>query len=571
MNNFKIFQRLAIPLLSLTLISCTTVKYYPANFVESLKHPTKFPDVFSSTVQNIEDVAAKNPLGENEEIKITNVGENKNSSMHLVQIRENGELRPHYHKQHDEVIYVKKGSGIATLDGARYIVKPGSILQIPGKTVHKFLNTGGEQFIAVSIFSPPFDGRDEKKIKERRKTDRSTKEEKRLASKKPEKVTQKEDSPSGKRPTEPAGEEVKTDTEVTESKNVAEKDLNKPAKKILDTDTENIPFTSKKLSTSEGKKKIKETKSTEEPPINIEELHEKLSKLLELKEEGTISSKEYEEKKDALIKGKDIGGLPEPKGIAKKKTPIIEEESSVEQAEEHAAIDTRERVTDEYEDNVVSQPPLSSENELGTQEVESTEEKELPTNDKLEMLEEMKQEGLISEEAYERKKEAIIGTTEEKDILTPSENINKDNIESPVNEAESVEKKESRVEDKLKTLEEMKQEGLITEEDYESKKKAIVGSSEENTTSILPESITKDEDEKVEDLKELFDQGLITKDDYELKLKEITDAQTHNISPDTSAEKGIENDKLSELNELRKEGLISEEDYELKKSQLLGK
>ena len=63
----------------------------------------------------------------------------------------------------------------------------------------------------------------------------------------------------------------------------------------------------------------------------------------------------------------------------------------------------------------------------------------------------------------------------------------------------------------------MKQEGLITEEDYESKKMAIVGSSEENTTSILPESITKDE--KVEDLKELFDQGLITKDDYELKLK----------------------------------------------------
>ena len=503
MNNFKIFQRLAIPFLSLSLISCTTVKYYPANFVESLKHPTKFPDVFSSTVQNIEDVAAKNPLGENEEIKITNVGENKNSSMHLVQIRENGELRPHYHKQHDEVIYVKKGSGIATLDGARYIVKPGSILQIPGKTVHKFLNTGGEQFIAVSIFSPPFDGRDEKKIKERRKTDRSTKEEKRLASKKPEKVTQKEDSPSGKRPTEPAGEEVKTDTEVTESKNAAEKDLNKPAKKILDTDTENIPLTSKKLSTSEGKKKIKETKSTEEPPMNIEELHEKLSKLLELKEEGTISSKEYEEKKDALIKGKDIGWLPEPKGIAKKKTPIIEEESSVEQAEEHAAIDTRERVPDEYKDNVVSQPPLSSENEPRTREVESTEEKELPTNDKLE------------------------------------------------------------------TLEEMKQEGLITEEDYESKKMAIVGSSEENTTSILPESITKDE--KVEDLKELFDQGLITKDDYELKLKEITDAQTHNISPDTSAEKGIGNDKLSELNELRKEGLISEEDYELKESQLLGK
>ena len=56
-----------------------------------------------------------------------------------------------------------------------------------------------------------------------------------------------------------------------------------------------------------------------------------------------------------------------------------------------------------------------------------------------------------------------------------------------------------------------------------------------------------------------------------IPAEKITDAQTHNISPDTSAEKGIGNDKLSELNELRKEGLISEEDYELKESQLLGK
>ena len=116
-------------------------------------------------MKNIEDVAEKNPLGEGEEVKITDVGENKNSSMHLVQVCKNGELHLHYHKRHDEVVYVKKGSGIATLDGTRYMVKPGSILQVPAKTVHKFLNTGGEPFVAVSIFSPPFDGRDEKELR----------------------------------------------------------------------------------------------------------------------------------------------------------------------------------------------------------------------------------------------------------------------------------------------------------------------------------------------------------------------------------------------------------------------
>ena len=108
MNTIRTILHFVFPLLSLTFIGCTTVRYYPANFVESLKHPTKFPEVYSSTVKNIEDLAEKNPLGKGEEVKITDVGENKNSSMHLVQVRENGELRPHYHKRHDEVVYVKR-------------------------------------------------------------------------------------------------------------------------------------------------------------------------------------------------------------------------------------------------------------------------------------------------------------------------------------------------------------------------------------------------------------------------------------------------------------------------------
>ena len=183
MNHTKIIFRLASSLILLFLIGCTTIKYYPVNFVESLKHPTKFPDVYSSTVQNIEEVASKNPLGEDEDIKITDVGENKTSSMHLIQVRENCEMYLHYHKRHDEVIYVKKGSGIATLDGTRYIVKPGSILQVPSKTVHKLLNTGNEVFVAVSVITPQYDGRDEKMIKEKKKMDRGVKEERRLAGK----------------------------------------------------------------------------------------------------------------------------------------------------------------------------------------------------------------------------------------------------------------------------------------------------------------------------------------------------------------------------------------------------
>ncbi|OHB93957.1 MAG: hypothetical protein A2Z58_02260, partial [Planctomycetes bacterium RIFCSPHIGHO2_12_42_15] len=317
MNTIKITLRFVFPLLSLAFLGCTTVRYYPTNFVESLKHPTKFPEVYSSTVKNIEEVAEKNPLGEGEEVKITDVGENKNSSMHLVQVRENGELLSHYHKRHDEVVYVKKGSGIATLDGTRYMVKPGSILQVPAKTVHKFLNTGGEPFVAVSIFSPSFDGRDEKRIKEKRKTDRVKREEKRLAMKKAEKVTEEKDTSIVN---ETRVEEEKKS--VVKSEKVAEKKVKAPVPDELNMEDENekTSVTAEKSSPSEGKKKSKKTVTpAEEPTINISDLHEKLKKLLELKEEGTISASEYEEKKDALIKGMDIGELPEPKAPMKKK------------------------------------------------------------------------------------------------------------------------------------------------------------------------------------------------------------------------------------------------------------
>ncbi|MBI2557573.1 MAG: cupin domain-containing protein, partial [Planctomycetes bacterium] len=364
MNTIKIILRFVFTLLSLAFIGCTTVRYYPTNFVESLKHPTKFPEVYSSTVKNIEEVAEKNPLGEDVEVKITDVGENKNSSMHLVQVRENGELSSHYHKRHDEVVYVKKGSGIATLDGTRYMVKPGSILQIPTKTVHEFLNTGGEPFVAVSIFSPPFDGRDEKRIKEKRKEDRVKREEKRLAMKKPEKITEEK----GASVTKESGE-GKEKKPVAKSEKVAEKKVKEPVHYGLNTEDEHekTSVTARKSSPSEEKKKSKKTSvPAEEPAINIYDLHEKLTKILELKEEGTISAAEYEEKKDALIKGMDIGALPEPKAPAKKKTQI--EEEPIEEQEEHTP--ANEHVSHEDRETLLDTPSLSGETEPEVREVE---------------------------------------------------------------------------------------------------------------------------------------------------------------------------------------------------------
>lgn len=550
MNIIKTFFWLSFSLLAPLIIGCTTVRYYPVNFVESLQHPTKFPDVFSSNVQNIEDVADKNPLGENEEVKITDVGENKNSSMHLIQIRENGELRPHYHKRHDEVIYVKKGSGIATLDGTRYLVKPGSILQIPSKTVHKFLNTGGEPFIGVSIFSPPFDGRDEKTIKEKKKAGRGVKEEKRLAEKKPaEKVSQRDRTSTVKELTD---EEIQTS--AIKSEKVAEKKLSKPAQEEWNSGTDKPSLSPKKNLPSEGKKKSKGATTSKEPAINIEDMHEMLTRLLELKEEGSISAEEYEEKKDALVEGRDIGELPEVKSPSKKKLPI-EEEPFLQQEEMQVPLD--KDVPDENQDTTQNTSSLYEESDSTIHETTS-EEKESASEDKLDTLEEMKQEGLITEEDYENEKKELIDATEEETVSMPPSNTISN--------------------ERIKELKELYEQELITEDDYKQKLKELTDTQIQSlATDISPNDSDTDsmpsndtiEDERIKELKELYDQGFITQDDYEYKLKELTSTLTQNPLPDIFSGKEAENEKLSELNELKEHGLITEDDYEFKKAQLL--
>lgn len=544
MSKIKIFFWLSLPLLAQVLIGCTTVRYYPVNFVESLQHPTKFPEVFSSNVQNIEELAEKNPLGADEDVKITDVGENKNSSMHLIQVRENGELRPHYHKRHDEVIYVKKGSGIATLDGTRYLVKPGSILQVPGKTVHKFLNTGGEPFMAVSIISPPFDGRDEKTIKEKKKAGRGVKGEKRLAAKKPEKIPERKQAGAGE---ELSDEEI--GESAVESERVADKKIDAPVRNEGKSDAEKSSLPQKKISSGAGRKRSKVALSGEEPIIDIEEMHRKLARLLELKEEGTISDEEYEEKKDALVEGRDIGDLPELKGTAKKKIPI-EDELAV--TREEKRLPTDKEISDENRNIMASVQGLSDGRESTINESD-TEDAVSSSEDRLKVLEEMRQEDLITEEDYEVKKRELLGSGEEETASLPSENSRKD--------------------ERIEELKELYNQELITEEDYTQKLKELTdaqarGSSAESSSGEGKNNL---EDERIGELKELYDQGLITEEDYEYKLKELTNAQTQPLSPVISPEKGVEDDKVSELRELKEQGLITEEDYEFKKEQLLSK
>ena len=103
----------------------------------------------------------------------------------------------------------------------------------------------------------------------------------------------------------------------------------------------------------------------------------------------------------------DIGELPEPKAPMKKKPPmeeepIVEQEDHIPTEEEHIPAD--ENISHEDQDTQLNTPSLSGETEPAVREVETEEKMQQSDDDKLKMLEEMRQEGLITEEDYESKR-----------------------------------------------------------------------------------------------------------------------------------------------------------------------
>lgn len=81
-----------------------------------------------------------------------------NCSLNLAQL--NTVVKNHYHKSHDEVVYLVRGNGLVTIAGKDYQVSPGHAYLVPQGTIHRFVNLGPDPAVVLSIFSPAFDGKD---------------------------------------------------------------------------------------------------------------------------------------------------------------------------------------------------------------------------------------------------------------------------------------------------------------------------------------------------------------------------------------------------------------------------
>ena len=280
---FKNILIFFLPVVFLVASGCKGMKEKPGEFIESLRNPTSFPEVFLPEIKNIDEIINEKALAEGENIMIIPIGKDKSSSIYLFQIRENAEMDAHYHKSHDMIMYIKKGSGILELDGTRHSVEEGMMVVIPRLIVHKFINIGEVTSIAVSIFSPLFEGNDIIESEESIGIKKKKKTVYDKAMKKDEGRDKKLFALWGK-----DEEEIESGKEeVGEAGDVIEEE-----QKIL-------------VLTEEGKGKIREArkkvKKEEKVVIDRIVLDEKLKVLQKLKDEGLISQEEFEAKRTEVI------------------------------------------------------------------------------------------------------------------------------------------------------------------------------------------------------------------------------------------------------------------------------
>lgn len=98
-------------------------------------------------------------------IYLETLAQNPLASHHLVLIRDQEPL--HYHAYHDGWAVVIKGEAGFLLGDSTMALRPGASVYIPRSVRHRAVRKGPETLAAFVIFTPPYDGKDMIRVKEK--------------------------------------------------------------------------------------------------------------------------------------------------------------------------------------------------------------------------------------------------------------------------------------------------------------------------------------------------------------------------------------------------------------------
>jgi oxalate decarboxylase/phosphoglucose isomerase-like protein (cupin superfamily) len=160
----KIFVALFLAVLCTgVLVSAEERSYQSANLTErtSIEEQVNLnKSEFQSVQVNLIDLAQQKSANTKDGLNITQVALGKNASVNLIIGPPGSILKMHYHQSRDEITYCIKGQAAMNVSGKESVMKAGDLMYIPALMLHGSEVTGNETLQLISIFTPPFDGKD---------------------------------------------------------------------------------------------------------------------------------------------------------------------------------------------------------------------------------------------------------------------------------------------------------------------------------------------------------------------------------------------------------------------------
>ncbi len=120
--------------------------------------PGDLPNVALRSLADLREQLDRNPIGPTEELRITPLIEDQDSSALLVQVRT--ALPPHFHRHTREILYLLQGEGIFRLESERMPVRTGSVVRVRPGQVHTFAPLGQTPAVFFVVTMPRWDEAD---------------------------------------------------------------------------------------------------------------------------------------------------------------------------------------------------------------------------------------------------------------------------------------------------------------------------------------------------------------------------------------------------------------------------
>ena len=114
----------------------------------------KAEDTTEQIVSQIDDILRENLLKPGEKAQTIKIAEDNTVTFLVLRLVEGVEVKKHYHKAHDEIVFGIKGMG-QTMVGEKWVdIKPGTIHFNPMGKAHAAKNIGKEPLVVIAIYTP---------------------------------------------------------------------------------------------------------------------------------------------------------------------------------------------------------------------------------------------------------------------------------------------------------------------------------------------------------------------------------------------------------------------------------